>query len=150
MSIEFREMTPDDYAEVIDLWQKSPGIGLSSADSKENIARYLKRNPGLSFTARDGHRIVGAVLCGHDGRRGYIHHLAVSAAYQKQGIGHALAEKCLHALQQIDIRKCHIFVYTDNHQAITFWSNSGWVERVELVLMSKDIPAAQEPFRSAE
>lgn len=74
MSIVIREMTIQDYDEVLALWRTSEGVGLSDADSDEGVARFLDRNPGLSFVARDGEHLVGAVLCGHDGRRGYIHH----------------------------------------------------------------------------
>lgn len=139
MSIERRQMTIADYEDVFALWEASEGIGLSNADSKENIARYLKRNPGLSFTAWEKNKLVGAVLCGHDGRRGYLHHLAVHKSYRHQGIGSALVEQCLHALEDIGIQKCHIFVYQDNHNAIAFWEKEGWIRRVELILLSKQI-----------
>ncbi|MFQ5903472.1 MAG: GNAT family N-acetyltransferase [Candidatus Binatia bacterium] len=78
MGIVIREMALQDYDEVLALWQTSEGVGLSDADLEEGVARFLDRNPGLSFVALDGEHLVGAVLCGHDGRRGYIHHLVVS------------------------------------------------------------------------
>jgi len=74
MSIVIQEMTTQDYDEVLTLWRSSEGVGLSDADLEEGVAHFLDRNPGLSFVARDGEHLVGAVLCGHDGRRGYIHH----------------------------------------------------------------------------
>ncbi|MCB0153428.1 MAG: GNAT family N-acetyltransferase, partial [Anaerolineae bacterium] len=74
-----REMTPQDLAQVLVLWQQAEGVGLSEADSPDRLTRFLEHNPGLSFVAINGNQLVGAVLGGHDGRRGYIHHLAVAA-----------------------------------------------------------------------
>ena len=139
MSTELREMRINDYEKVHALWEASEGVGLSDADSKENINRYLKRNPGLSTTAWEGDQVVGAVLCGHDGRRGYIHHLAVNKSHRHQGIGRALVERCLDSLARIGISKCHIFVFGDNQDAINFWEKVDWSRRVELVIMSKQI-----------
>ena len=137
MSVVIREMAAQDYDEVLTLWQTSEGVGLSDADSEESIARYLDRNPGLSFVARDGERLVGAVLCGHDGRRGYIHHLTVSESHRRQGLGRTLVERCLSALRRAGIAKCHIFVFADNQATTAFWKNIGWAQRVELVMMSQ-------------
>jgi len=137
MSIVIREMTIQDYDEVLALWQTSEGVGLSDADSEESVARYLERNPGLSFVACDGEHLVGAILCGHDGRRGYIHHLAVSESHRRQGLGRALVERCLSALRQAGIDKCHLFVFADNRDTIAFWKGIGWTQRVELVMMSQ-------------
>jgi ribosomal protein S18 acetylase RimI-like enzyme len=137
MNFIIREMTIADFEEVKALWQRSNGIELSTADTKESITRFLERNPGLSFVARDGDLLVGAVLCGHDGRRGYIDHLAVSQSHRCQGIGRALVGRCLYNLVQIGIRKWHLFVMQDNQAAIEFWKKLGWAQRVELVTMSK-------------
>ena len=82
MTVSIREMTIDDYDEVFALWQVSEGVGLSTADERDEIAIYLHRNPGTSFVALDGGQLVAAVLCGHDGRRGYIHHLAVKKSHR--------------------------------------------------------------------
>jgi putative acetyltransferase len=129
-----------DYDQVIALWKASEGIGLSEADSQQNIARYLERNPNLSFVAKDeNEQVIGAVLSGHDGRRGYVHHLAIHPKYRKQGIGQALTEKCLQALRSIGIQKCHLFVYTENEPAKLFWNRIGWIKRDDIFLMSKDL-----------
>jgi putative acetyltransferase len=130
-------MTIDDYDAVLALWQASEGVGLSDADSRESIAGYLTRNPGHSFVAEVDGALVGAVLCGHDGRRGYIHHLAVHPNYRRQGIGQELVTYCLAALREAGIQKCHLFVFDGNRNGRAFWQNIGWTERVELVLMSK-------------
>jgi len=100
MPVEIREMHIEDYEAVMALWKASEGIGLSSADSQPAIAGYLERNPGTSCCAwettnPDRPRLIGAVLCGHDGRRGYLHHLAVDRACRRQGIGKALIERLL-------------------------------------------------------
>ncbi|HOU44297.1 MAG TPA: GNAT family N-acetyltransferase [Anaerolineaceae bacterium] len=139
MAVQLREMTLADYDEVYALWAASEGIGLSSADSREAIGAFLQRNPGLAFVAVDGDIIVGAVICGTDGRRGYLHHLAVRSSHKRQGIGRHLAQACLNRLREQGIEKCHIFVYRENHSARQFWESIGWVERVELVLMTKTL-----------
>ena len=139
MSIEIREMTIADYAPVYALWKASQGVGLSEADSKEGIKHFLARNPGLSYIAVDGEQIVGAALCGHDGRRGYIHHLSVDQAHRKQGIGKSLVNRCVFALMQIGIAKCHLFVFGENEGAIQFWNKVGWSQRVELMMMSQHL-----------
>jgi N-acetylglutamate synthase len=130
----------NDYEEVISLWRATPGIGLSDADSREAIAAYLARNPGLSFVARDAQRLVGAVLCGSDGRRGYLHHLAVHPDARHQGTGQALVERCLSGLRGVGIHKCHLFVIAGNAAGGAFWQHVGWKLRTDLVIMSKDIP----------
>lgn len=139
MGIQIREMHIEDYDRIIALWNDSEGIGLSSADSREEIHRYLKHNPRLSFIAEEGSQIVGAVLCGHDGRRGYIHHLAVNKAHRRKGIGKALVDHCLQSLELEKISRCHIFVYADNPNALKFWEDTGWFKRNELVLMSINV-----------
>jgi ribosomal protein S18 acetylase RimI-like enzyme len=138
-NITIRCFTIEDYQQVFTLWQATEGMGLSGADSEENIRQYLQRNPGMSFVALDGDRIIGAVLCGHDGRRGLLHHLAVDKSYQRRGIGKILAEKCQVALNAEGIEKCHLFVYTDNIEAQMFWENIGWELRKDIVIMSRVI-----------
>jgi len=130
-------MTIADYDAVLTLWQVCEGVGLSDADARENIARYLARNPGMSFVAEIDSELVGAVLNGHDGRRGYIHHLAVHPHYRRRGIGQELVKHCLVALREAGIQKCHLFVFDGNRNGRAFWQDIGWMERVELVLMSK-------------
>jgi ribosomal protein S18 acetylase RimI-like enzyme len=141
MAVEIRDMTIADYEEVYKLWSESEGIGLSDADSKEGIKHFLERNPQFSFVAVDEGRIVGAALCGHDGRRGYIHHLATIKSHRRQGIGRSLVGRCMYALMRIGIGKCHLFVFGDNQDAIDFWEKVGYSQRVELLMMSQQIPS---------
>jgi ribosomal protein S18 acetylase RimI-like enzyme len=125
-----------DYQKVYILWDKTEGLGLSDADEKGNIARFLDRNPGTSFVAYDGNLLVGALLCGNDGRRGYVHHLTVRESHRRLGIGNQLIKSCLTKLAEMNIHKCHLFVYVDNSDAISFWERIGWEKRGELLLMS--------------
>ena len=137
MSISYREMAIADYQQVYNLWNKTDGIGLSDADEKENISRFLDRNPGTSFVAFDGNLLVGVLLCGNDGRRGYVHHLAVRDSLRRLGIGSQLIKSCLTKLASLNIHKCHLFVFVDNSDAISFWESIGWEKRGELQLISK-------------
>jgi len=135
-AITIAPMTMADYDDAMALWLITEGMGLRPADERQHIARYLQRNPGLSFVARDGEKLVGTVLCGHDGRRGYLQHLAVEKAYRRQGIGRALVTHVLAALRALDINKCHLFVIKTNSQAVDFWKRIGWFVRDDLVTMS--------------
>jgi ribosomal protein S18 acetylase RimI-like enzyme len=136
--ITFRELTLEDFPQVIALWKNTENIGISSADSIENLEVFLQRNPGLSFVVENDHSIIGAVLGGHDGRRGAIYHLAVQKEYRGNSIGKILIDHCLQAFKQTGIERCHIHVYAGNQQGLKFWQKNGWFPRPELVLLSKD------------
>jgi N-acetylglutamate synthase len=138
--MQIQEMSIGDYKEVFSLWENTEGIGLhDDVDSKDGIRRYLKRNPGLSFVARENGRIVGAVLSGHDGRRGYLHHLTVAQTHRKKGIGKALVDRVLAGFQAIGIPKCHLWVFGDNFSGQRFWKHIGWTKRKDISLMSRNI-----------
>jgi len=139
MTITISPFTIDLYDQVMQLWQQTEGVGLSSADSRESIQTHLDRNPGMSFIAETEGQLVGAVLCGHDGRRGYVHHLAVHPDYRRQGIGRRLVERCLSALQDDGIQKSHLFIFHKNVDGISFWEGIGWSKRTDIGLMSKNI-----------
>lgn len=141
MSITFHTMTIADYPQVLELWRSVEGMGLGESDSEEAIGAYLARNPNMSFVVRARERVIAAVLCGHDGRRGFIHHLAVHPDHRRKGFGRALVERCLQELEAAGILKCHIFIYRDNKPARAFWRSIGWAERIELTLMSRDLPS---------
>ncbi|MBD1551702.1 GNAT family N-acetyltransferase [Pseudomonas typographi] len=127
-----RTMTVDDYDTVIELMRNTPGISLRDADSREATARYLERNPGLSFVAEAGGKLCGCVMCGHDGRRGYLQHLVVLPAYRRRGIARALVACCLDTLQTHGILKCHLDVLKTNDAAARYWQRQGWQLRQDI------------------
>lgn len=137
MQFEIRDMTIVHYDAIYDLWENSEGVGLSDSDEKDEIEKFLERNPGLSFTAWDKDSLVGAILCGHDGRRGLIHHLAVRETHRRCGIGKVLVDHCFGALRERGISKCHLFVFRDNQVGLAFWNGLEWISRHELLLMSQ-------------
>jgi N-acetylglutamate synthase len=139
INFDIREMQPADLAAVIDFWNSVEGIGMSPDDNPEDLKSYLAHNPGLSFVAHTGADLAGAVLCAQDGRRGYINHLAVAPSHRKQGLGDQLVSCCLEALRERNIHKCHIFVFCNNQPAIAFWTQTGWENRTDLMVMSRRI-----------
>lgn len=136
LMVDFRELTSADYDEVVALWRVTEGVVLRDVDEREPIARYLTRNPGLSFVASHHGRVIGAVLCGTDGRRGYLQHLAVAPAHRRRGVGRALVQRCIDALAQRGLEKCHLMVLPQNEAARAFWRRLGWQEREDVLLMS--------------
>ncbi|MFW6006653.1 MAG: GNAT family N-acetyltransferase [Halanaerobiales bacterium] len=134
---QIREMKIDDYELMIKLWENIDGIGLSEADSRENILKYLKRNKGMSFVCELNQDIIGTIMGGHDGRRGYIYHLAVAENYRNRGIGKELLSSSLVRLREENIQKCHIFVFRENEPGNKFWDIVGWTRRNDLYVFSK-------------
>jgi dipeptidyl aminopeptidase/acylaminoacyl peptidase/predicted N-acetyltransferase YhbS len=133
MNFKIRKMTVADYEEMIALWRSLPGIGLDEAsDSRLSIAAFLRRNPGLSIVACDKDVIVGTVLVGHDGRRGFLYHLAVAPSHRKLGVGQALVDHALHSLAKHHIPKCTILVMRSNTGGQAFWQKLGWLRRDDL------------------
>ena len=126
------EMTIAHYDAISQLMRETPGVTFRSADSREATAAYLKRNPGLSFVALDGNRVVACAMCGHDGRRGYLQHVVVLPDYRRRGIATALVNRCLDALETIGIFKTHIEVRVDNELANQYWASCGWTKRDEI------------------
>lgn len=138
-NMHIKPMNIKDYNTIYEMWSSIPGIGLSSADSQSAIEIYLEHNPNLSFVCYDGDKMVGTILCGHDGRRGYIHHTCVLPEYRGGNIGKALVERALQALKEQGIDKCHLFVFHDNVIGNSFWKNVGWKKREDLFIYSKNI-----------
>lgn len=131
------------------LWRATPGVGLSAADEPAAIARYLARNPGLSLVAEsepDG-QLIGTLLCGHDGRRGLIHHLVVAPGHRRQRIGERLVSAGLQGLHAQGIGKCHLMVFEDNTAAQQFWLAVGAQQRQDLRLFSLNTSASSAPAR---
>nr|WP_216609534.1 GNAT family N-acetyltransferase [Vibrio coralliilyticus] len=129
-------MTIEDYEAVIRLWLQTEGMSVRDADSRENIALYLDRNPDLSFVAISEGHIIGAVLVGTDGRRGYLQHLAVLPQFRGQRIGYQLISQSINALANIGIPKTHLFVYDDNLNAQKFYEKLGWFPRDNIRMYS--------------
>ncbi len=136
-----RPMTAGDYDAVIALWRDTPGVGLGVGDDRETVGASLERNPGLSLVAVRGETLVGAVLCGHDGRQGSINHLAVVLEERGRGLGRELVDGCLEGLRAAGIGKCNIAVYRHNADGQAFWRATGWRTRDDLLLMQRGIPS---------
>ncbi|MCB2170395.1 MAG: GNAT family N-acetyltransferase [Deltaproteobacteria bacterium] len=139
MTVVIRPMTITDFDAVRALWTSCEGVGLNDADRPEALRAYLVRNPGMSFVAQEDDAIVGAVLCGHDGRRGYLNHLAVSPAHRYQGIARRLVSSCLAALKAAGIGKCHLFIFSSNQDGQNFWQKIGWELRDDLAVASRTL-----------
>lgn len=137
MSLVLRPMAITDYTAVRALWASCEGVGLNDADQPDSLRAYLERNPGMSFIAQEDDAIVGAVLCGHDGRRGYLNHLAVSPSHRHHGIARRLVDRCLEALQCAGIAKCHLFIFSSNTNGRNFWRQIGWELRSDLTVASR-------------
>jgi ribosomal protein S18 acetylase RimI-like enzyme len=130
-------MVESDIPAALALWQGLPGIGLREADSPPALARYLRRNPGTSFVAvGDSGELLGVSLAGHDGRRGYLHHVAVAVSHRKRGLGRELVERCCAALRAEGIEKINLWVKADNASGLAFWNRVGGRERTDIVTVS--------------
>jgi ribosomal protein S18 acetylase RimI-like enzyme len=135
-----RTMTREDYEGAYNLWMHTPGMGLNTMDdSKEGIARFLARNPATCFVATKDGDIVGTILTGHDGRRGYIYHLAVALSCRKQGIATALVERAIHALKEEGILKVVLVVFAKNEGGNAFWEKIGFSRREDLTYRDKSL-----------
>lgn len=131
-----REMTIDDYDEVYEMWQITTKRALSKADEKDQMERYLKHNAGMSQVAVVDGKIVGTVLAGHDGRRGFIHHMAVLPEFRRKKIGHALAQTAIQKIREQGIDKTHIFCYRNNETGQSFWRDFGFEKREDVFVYS--------------
>lgn len=128
-----RTMNIDDYEQVKVLWHKIKGFAIRSVDdSYEGIERFLKRNPGCSVVAMEDNHIVGAILCGHDGRRGCLYHVCVDPGYRLRGIGKSMVVHCMQALQAEGINKVSLIAFTKNDIGNAFWKEIGWTKREDL------------------
>ena len=131
--MQIRKMTIQDYEKVYELWMSCKNMGFNDIDdSKEGIARFLERNPNTSFVALENENLVGIILGGHDGRRGYIYHLSVNENYRKNGIGSSLVKNCLEAFNQEKISKVALLVFKYNEAGNSFWEKQGFVLREDI------------------
>jgi ribosomal protein S18 acetylase RimI-like enzyme len=123
----------EDYDEVYRLWKRTPGIGLWSIDdSREGLERFLMRNPTTNFVAEEDGHIVGVMLGGHDGRRGYIYHACVEEAYRRRSLGRQLMEKLIQAMKAENITKLGLVCFKENEKGNRFWSKLGWEQRCDI------------------
>jgi N-acetylglutamate synthase len=126
---------PQDRRAALALWS-SAGMSIGAAESAEGLAAFLARNPGMSVVARRGDAVVGTVLAGWDGRRGYLHHVAVDPAHRRHGVGRTLVEAAVQRLRAAGAERVHLFVQRDNADALAFWRSLGWAEREDLRMMT--------------
>ena len=142
-----RIMTAADYDQVYALWKTIKGFAMRSLDdSREGVERFLKRNPQTSVVAIEDGKIVGAILCGHDGRRGCLYHVCVEPGYRRRGIGKAMVVFCMNALRKEQINKVSLIAFAQNDIGNAFWHHVGWMQREDLnsydfVLNSENIEA---------
>ena len=132
-------MTIYSYDSVTVLWKSEEGIGVSKADEKDRLEIFLDRNRGLNFIAMENNSIVGTILCGNDGRRGYLYHLFVLPEHRKKGIGKQLADICISNLMDQNITKCHIMFFNHNTTGKLFWEKIGFTLRDDIGVMSKEL-----------
>lgn len=134
--VRIRVMTLSDYDDIAHLMKTTPGISFRDADSRGATARYLSRNPNLSFVAEVEGRIVGCIMSGHDGRRGYLQHLVVLPNHRGRGIASALVDRCIDELTRLGIHKTHVDVLQSNEVGQSYWKGQGWKLRDDLVRYS--------------
>lgn len=135
-----RKMTVNDYCEVYKLWISCKGMGLNDTDDSESgFARFLARNPDTCFAAESDGKLIGVIMAGNDGRRGYIYHTAVHPSYRKQGIGSALVKSALNALERLGISKVALVVFKKNADGNSFWEKQGFTLRSDLLYRNKTL-----------
>jgi len=143
--IGIRPMTGADYDGAYALWLRTPGMGLNTLDdSREGIERYLRRNPTTCFVAECMGDIVGVILAGHDGRRGYLYHTAVLPDYRRRGIGEALLRHAMEALEAEGIHKVALVAFRENETGNAFWEQMGFQERTDLSYRNRNIHALEK------
>lgn len=138
-TINTRAFKIEDYESAIELWQRVEGVEIAEGDDRESVAQFLKQNPGLSRVAMGGSRMIGVALCGHDGHRGHIYHLAVDPACRGKGIGKRLMQECLEGLRGVGLKRAIILVAADNPHGRAFWKGTGWEELPAALAMGIDL-----------
>lgn len=133
-----RAFAAADYDAVVALWERTEGVEVAEGDDRTTITAYLQRHPGLSRVAEVNGKIVGAVLCGHDGRRGVLYHLAVAPEHRGKGVGRKLVEECLAGLGALGLKRALIMVAKDNAAGREFWVARGF-ENIDAQPMGVDV-----------
>lgn len=138
--MEIVKMTNEYYSDVYELWLSCKGMGLNNLDdSEQGINRFLERNPDTCFAAVEDGKVIGVIMAGSDGRRGYIYHTAVNPLYRKRGIATVLVETVMQAMKNIGINKVALVVFEHNEGGNKFWERLGFTERNDLVYRNKAI-----------
>ena len=128
-----RTMTIEDFDQVHALWMTISGFAIRSIDdSRKGVERFLRRNPTTSVVAEEDGKIVGSILCGHDGRRGCMYHVCVHKDYRMRGIGKAMVVYAMNALKAEEISKVSLIAFTRNDIGNAFWNRIGWTRRLDL------------------
>jgi ribosomal protein S18 acetylase RimI-like enzyme len=137
--ITTRPFKISDYEAAVQLWSKVEGIEIAEGDSKPEVDRFINQNPTLSRVVEDEGKLIGVALCGEDGRRGYIYHLAVDPAYRQKGVARQLVSECLERLQSRGLKRVLILVAADNPAAQAFWQRCGWEDVPGAKVMGVDL-----------
>ena len=126
-------MRPEDYDDVRALWLTIRGFGIRALDdSREDIERFIRRNPTTSVVAKAGDRIIGTILCGSDGRQGALYHVCVAKEYRRRGIGTHMVGFCMHQLKAMGINKVALIAFTTNEAGNAFWNKIGWTKKTNV------------------
>lgn len=136
MNVSFREIRSEDYEALIRFWESIDEIELDDSEGKQDFEFFLRRNKGMSFLALDKEEVIGACLASHNGRRGFLDHLAVAPSHRRKGLGKMLVEKCLKVLQAEGIKRNYVFLFKENAEGRAFWEHIGWSQCDEYVMMS--------------
>lgn len=133
--MKIEKFTMESYEDIVELWRKS-GISVGSTDTRDEIERMLQRNPNLFLIGKVDNKVIGVVMGGFDGRRGYVHHLAIDPDYQRRGFGTMIMDDLIKRFRKIGVHKVHLFIEKYNKELVEFYMNLGWEIRDDLIMMS--------------
>ncbi len=133
--MKIEKFTMDSYETVVNLWKRS-GINVGSTDTREELERMLQRNPNLFLIGKDNDRVIGVVMGGFDGRRGYVHHLAIDPDFQRRGYGKMIMDDLIEKFREMSVHKIHLFIEKYNKDVVEFYQDIGWEIRDDLIMMS--------------
>jgi len=133
--MKIENFTMKNYDNIIGLWRKA-GISVGSTDSENEIKKMLTLNPNLFLIGKVNNKVIAVVMGGFDGRRGYVHHLAVDPLHQKKGYGKMIMDELINRFRKIGVHKIHLFIEKDNQDVVDFYKNLEWQIRDDLIMMS--------------
>jgi N-acetylglutamate synthase len=137
--MKLSKLMPSDFDKALRFWSETRGIGVSAVDTRNLLSTFLKRNPGLSFKVVDNDEVVATILCAHDGKRGYLHHIAISERYAGHGLARLLTDRSLEELRRLGIAKCHLFIDSTNSEMQQYWKSNDWNEQREISIFTHDL-----------